>query len=555
MGGLQVRRLLGAVLCAVLAILGTTAVSASGVDEPESEFLWGAYVDKRVGSMDQNSLQRMESTAGRRLGVVREFMSWNTPFPDSYHTWLRDNGYPVVFSVKSKRTDGTIVPWSDIATAQPGSALYAEIVGWADRMKAYGVPLRFAFNHEPESKASSTMGDATSFIAAWRRIHDIFVERGATNVDFIWIMTDYAFMVGPTARNYGPTWYPGDEYVDAMAIDAYNWHNCRTGISNPWKSLEQIIRPFRDFGALHPDEELWLAEYATVEDPAVPGRKQQWFADAQALFKRADYAQFKGVAYFDRQGMDSCTWFVDTSATSVEGFRTMGADSYFGGTVVQPPPPVDPAPTEVSFVATANSNANRVDHTVQVPSEVRAGDTMLLFFTANTNPATTTPPSGWTQLDGGDLSGLRGRVWVRTATSADAGSNVTVSNSQLTKADLTLAAYRGLDAAPVDVHAKTLSGLTTDRYTAPSVTPNQAGDWVVVYWADKSSSSTNHAIPAALTRRRTTTGSGGGHITATVADSGSAVAPGPTGTFLAVGTAKSSRSITYTVAVRPPPAG
>jgi hypothetical protein len=544
-------RFLGAALSAALAVLGVTPLGASAVADDVDTMLWGAYADARMGSMDETSLARMEATAGRRLGVVREFLSWDSPFPTSYHTGLRDNGYPVIFSVKSKRRDGTVVPWADIAAAQPGSALYAEVVGWADRMKAYGVPLRFAFNHEPESKSSSTMGDAASFIAAWRRVHDVFAQRGATNVDFILIMTDYAFMVGPAASNYGPKWYPGDGYLDAIGIDAYNWHTCRSGISNPWKSLEQIIRPFRDFGALHPDEELWLTEYATVEDPAVPGRKKQWFADAQALFQRADYAQFAGVSYFDRKGVDNCVWYVDTSASSIEGFRAMGADVFYGGTGTPPQP--DPEPVEVSFVATAGANANKVNHSVQVPATVRAGDTMLLFFTANSNPTTTARPSGWSPVDAVDTGGLRGRVWVRTATGADAGSTVTVANSSITKADLTLSVYRGLDASPVDVHARSVTTTTTDRYWAPSVTPTQEADWVVVYWADKSSTNTGHAIPGELTRRRTASGSGGGHITATVADPARVVEARPTGGFLAVGTQRSSGAVTHTIALRSAP--
>lgn len=554
----HVRRVLGAalsaILCAALALLGPGATPAAGEDGAEQPFLWGAYADKRLGSMNQTSLERMEVTADRKLGVVREFMSWDSAFPTSYHSWLRDNGYPVVFSVKSKRSNGTAVPYADVAAAQPGSALHDEIVGWADRMRDYGAPLYFAYNHEPESKSSSALGAAPDFIAAWRKVHDIFQQRGATNVKFIWIMTDYAFMVGPAASNYAPKWYPGDDYLDAMGADAYNWHNCRAGISNPWKSLEQIIRPFRDFGALHPDEELWLTEYATVEDPAVPGRKQQWFADAQALFQRPDYAQFVGVSYFDKKGIDNCVWHVDTSASSIAGFRAMGADIFYGGTVAPPPPP-DPEPVEVSFVAAAASNANRANHTVKVPASVQAGDTLVLFFTANNNPATTTPPPGWTQLDGADSSGIRARVWVRTATAGDAGSTVTVASSAMTKADLTLSAYRGLDAVPVDVHAMKVETTTATSRTAPSVTTSGAGDWLLVYWADKSSNNTGHTIPGTLSRRSTTTGDGSGRITATLADTSAGVAQGPTGTFTAVGTSSSSRAVMLTIALRPAPAG
>lgn len=530
-----------ATACMVAAAVGAVPGPASG--SPDG-IRFGAFSGPRTGESDQTAVLRGEATAGRRYDVVREFLYWNSPFPDSFHSWLRETGRTLLLSVRSRLSNGTDIRWQSIIDAQPGSALYTDIEGWADRIKSYGSPIYFTFNHEPESGASSSMGEAPQFIAAWRKIHDIFDARNVTNAKFQWIMTDYAFWVGAQARNHGPDWFPGEDYVDAMGIDAYNWYRCRTGINTAWKSLEQIIRPFRDFGAAYPDEELWLTEWATTEDPAVPGRKAQFYADAQALFQRPDYAQFVGISYFDTRGQGACQWYPDSSATSVSAFRTMANDSFYGGTV----PPVE---SQISFVDAASRNGNLTNHSVTIPSTTVPGDTMLLFFTSNQNPATTTPPAGWTQVDGADPAGLRNRVWSRTATVSDPGSTVVVGNSAISKGDLTVAVYRGSNASPVDVYAVSVQTNVASQHPAPSVTPSMSGDWVVVYWADKSSTSTGHTIPASLTRRRTTTGSGGGHITSTVADTAGAVPAAPTGTFLATGTGLASKWVAFTIALRP----
>ena len=176
--------------------------------------------------------------------MVREFLVWDSDFPTSFHTWLRDTDRTMILSVRSRRANGDTVRFADVAAAQPGSALHNDIVRWADRMRDYDAPVYFTYNHEPESSASFAMGDAPDFITAWRNVYQIFQERGATNVKFMWIMTDYAFWVGSQARNDAGKWYPGDDYLEAMGADAYNWYNCRPGINNPWKTLEQIIRPF-----------------------------------------------------------------------------------------------------------------------------------------------------------------------------------------------------------------------------------------------------------------------------------------------------------------------
>ena len=143
-------------------------------------------------------------------------------------------------------------------------------------------------------------------------------------------------------------------------------------------------------------------------------------------------------------------------------------------------------------------------------------------------------------------------MWVRTATLTDPGSTVTVTTSSLAKSDLALAAYRGAAGTPIDISAVRVQTTSTTQFVAPSITPTHAGDWVVVYWADKSSTNTGHTIPATLTLRRTTTGSSGGHITATVADTNAAVPLAPTGTFTATGATASSTAIMYTIALRIP---
>jgi hypothetical protein len=531
----------------VCAALTVTCFSRPAAEATSAGLEFGANATARSGESQQDAVLRLERTSGRHLDVVREFLNWDSPFPASFDTWLRDTDHTLILSVKSHTSRGTL-RWADIAAAQPGSTLYNQIQGWADRIKAYGVPIYFAFNHEPESSASSDMGTPADFMAAWRKIHDVFVADGVTNVKFIWIMTAYSFQVGPQAGNYAPKYYPGDAYVDAMGIDAYNWYTCHSGSPNPWKSLEQIIKPFRDFGAAHPDKELWLTEWASTEDSAKPTRKAQFISDAQALFKRPDYAQFQGISYFDKvQG--TCKWVTDSSSASLAAFATMATDPFYNRGITPPPPP---PPSDLTYVASAGTNTNTVSHSVKIPTTVKAGDTLLLFFTANQNPGTTTPPAGWTQIQAVDPQGLRGRVWMRTATAGDAGATVTVGNSVINKADLSVAAYRGTSATgPVDVQAVSVQTTNTTTHPAPSVTPTQDGDWVVVYWADKSSTNTGDSVPASLTVRRAMSGSSGGHITATLADTGLGVPVAPTGTFTAVGTGTASPAVAYTIAFAP----
>jgi hypothetical protein len=505
--------------------------------------IWGAYPGNRAGEDEQAATLRLEQDAGRKFAVVRDFLLWDDPFPTSFHTWLRDTGREPIISVRAFRTNRTVVPWADIAAATPGTPLYSDMVDWAERVKSYGGPIYFSFNHEPESAVNQPMGTPADFIAAWRTFRGVFEARGVTNAKFIWIMTDYSFFAAKTDRRWAPNWYPGDAYLDAIGADAYNWFTCRSEYKSPWKSLEQIIAPLRDFGLQHPDKEMWLAEWASVEDPAVPGRKAQWIRDAQDLFKRPDYSQFVGISYFDSYKRAECPWPIETTTSSQSAFVAMGADPFYGGDGVVPVNPI-------SFVAAASNRGQKASHTVRIPTSVRAGDTLLLFYTAGAN-GTTNPPAGWTSVDGVDPDGLPSRVWSKVATAADAGSNVTVTSAVTRKADLTVVAYRNAGADPIDVEASATDLTTTTQHRAPSVTPTRPGDVVVAYWADKSASNAGHTVPGSMTKRVSSVGSSTGHVTVTVADTSNVLPGTPTGTFTATGTAAATRAAMYTIALGP----
>ena len=78
--------------------------------------------------------------------------------------------------------------------------------------------------------------------AAWRQFVSIFRSEAVGNVRFLWVMTEHSFTLPATDRRAAAKWYPGDPWVDGMAIDAYNWFTCRPGIINSWTSLSEPDR-------------------------------------------------------------------------------------------------------------------------------------------------------------------------------------------------------------------------------------------------------------------------------------------------------------------------
>ena len=317
------RLLAGLIVAAMLAVVPAQPAMAA----PPLE--WG--IDVKPGQANMDSI---ESAVGRKAASTRVFLKWNSPFPDTYHNYLGVNGHTLMISVRPQYLNGAKILWKDLA--RPGTRSYTELLSWVEKIKAFQASypdssVTFTLHHEPETVANSVFGTAADYTAAWVRVVQEFRNR-AVNVKFYWIMTAHSFRRPLADRQNAANWYPGDSYVDVIASDAYNWYTCRHDVSSPWKSLVSLIKPMRDFGAAR-SKAMYLTEYASVEDPQVPGRKAQWLSDAQALFKTPEYALFTGVAYFNLNGPNypACGWPVTSSDSALAAFRTMGLDPAYAG--------------------------------------------------------------------------------------------------------------------------------------------------------------------------------------------------------------------------------
>src|ERR1700712_3828041 len=134
-----------------------------------------------------------------------------------------------------------------------------------------------------------------------------------------------------------------------------------------------------------------------------------------------------------------------------------------------------PAPT-LSYVAAASATGTKTSHVVKVPATVNAGDTLLLFVTANTKSGTMTGPTGWTQLQTRDGSASRGRVWTKKAALADRSASVTVRTSVNALTSISLVAYRSSSAtSAVTASASATLATAGTSHSAPAVAVGQVG--------------------------------------------------------------------------------
>jgi len=342
----------------VLLALTALAISAWVVTPPErvdaqianittGSPLLGAYAQPVGGESNIEAIEKLEQTLGTQLGMVRAYSDWDDPVGAAkpLHVWSRDGGRELMLSVKPQREDGSIVTWAQIASAQPGSRIYGEMQDLARGVRSYGDPMIFGFHHEPEQGENTRFGTSTEFKAAFRKMHSVFTREGVTNVHWAWIMTEWSFEVGDFRtgdRREAKLWYPGDDVVDLIASDTYNWNNCRGNTSDPWRTLEDDLAPLLRFAAQHPGKQLVLGEFGS--DEGTPGQKAQWLAESQALFKTAPYRDaFAALLYFHddgaAEGVPQCDWWLDSSTSSTTAASTWFRDSFYDGSLRAPAAP------------------------------------------------------------------------------------------------------------------------------------------------------------------------------------------------------------------------
>jgi len=198
-------------------------------------------------------------------------------------------------------------PWRQVAAAGSGSALYSNIVRWAQTIKGRSGTVLVAYQHEPEASTSTSLGTSADFIAAYRHVVSIFRAQGVRNVKYVWQMTSYSFRTASSDKRYAAKWYPGDAYVDVVGGDGYSWGNC----GGSWVSFASFTDPVVKWARSH-GKQASMPEFGAAPD----SRRAAWLKDAHT-YMAANSGTLSSVFYFNRADTvraGGCGFALKTSA-------------------------------------------------------------------------------------------------------------------------------------------------------------------------------------------------------------------------------------------------
>ncbi len=295
-------------------------MSQAKVEAPKEGIYIGVFREGAPRNM--NYIKKFEEQVGKKPAMVMWYQDWAQEFPESAAQNVIDYG---------------AVPhivwepwyWSDHAKIQLKDIIAGKwdgyIRSWAKGIKEFGHPVFLRMGHEfniggyPWGVINNDK-DPEIYIKAYRHVVDIFKREKVENAKWIWCFMNYSYPDEPW--NDWAKAYPGDDYVDWIGIDGYNW-----GTTQSWSDWQAFKYLFRDqvrrARKLWPGKPIMIAEFASAEEG---GDKAAWVKEIPG-YLRSSMRDIDLIIWFDIK--KEADWRVNSSKNALAAFHEIMQDPLF----------------------------------------------------------------------------------------------------------------------------------------------------------------------------------------------------------------------------------
>jgi len=333
-------RPVAALVLALLACCLLAAPAAATSAKPhhpkpakQKPMYWGAWIGDQItgtdAPWDMNPVTFLEGLVGKGMSLIEFSSSWEdcsrTPcspykFPLEGMDNIRNHGAIPLFSWGAESSPRSSAEQPDFQLADVISGRYdGYIAQFATEARDWGHPFFLRPNWEMNGDwfpwSEWTNGNSKGeYVAAWRRIHDIFTAVGASNVTWVWC--PYADTEKRLKKNPLKPLYPGNAYVDWTCLDAYNWG--RNPVNpKPWRSFSELFDPAYTelVKKVAKRKPMMLGEFATS---SFGGHKAAWIRKMFAELPRK-YPRVRALVYFDTVDR-MVDWPLENSPPAAQAF-------------------------------------------------------------------------------------------------------------------------------------------------------------------------------------------------------------------------------------------
>jgi hypothetical protein len=297
-------------LCAALIVFAAGSAFAESADDGA----WlGLFTEK--GPEDMTEIQSFRQSLGRGFASLMWFTDFEHPFPAAAAQNAWDAG-----SIPNVTWEPWF--WSDnekIHLADINAGTWDSYISkWGAAAAKFGKPIFVRWGHEfngdwyPWSVAKNGQ-DPANYVKAYRRVHDLVVKAGASNVTWVWCPNAGT---SPAQEWNDPLKaYPGDEYVDWIALDGYDFDGNASFADLFSKIYIEVIQAFA--------KPIYVGEFATGR---VGSEKAAWLDEMRGSLA-SQFPGIKGVVYFSvKKERD---WRLDDSPAALAGAKNVFSKPFF----------------------------------------------------------------------------------------------------------------------------------------------------------------------------------------------------------------------------------
>ena len=281
-------------------------------------------IDHEIGSIMwyptfSDSFPAEQCNKMKMIGVIPH-LTWELFFPDS----VAYNTMPI---------EGTYDLFDEVLSGKHN----AYIEQFAKDAKAFDSIVLIRFLHEfngnwylwSGNKNGHENGGPEKVVAVWKYVVDKFREVGADNVKWIWNPHGPSIDVSEEDWNDIVNYWPGDDYVDWMGMDAYNWYpKDPWGGDRPFRDFDNCFRNLYDKCSKLGDQPIMIAEFGTPEFNYEGSTKADWIEEAMNKMQ-TEYPRIKMFVWFHiNKELD---WRLNSSPESLSAFIENLQDAYYIG--------------------------------------------------------------------------------------------------------------------------------------------------------------------------------------------------------------------------------
>ncbi|OGC21279.1 hypothetical protein A2291_06245 [candidate division WOR-1 bacterium RIFOXYB2_FULL_42_35] len=270
----------------------------------------GAYVN------GTSNIAPFQTIIGKNLAVVLWYVNMLSPFPTAEADIVNNNGSIPHITWEPWLPDSSTLESIALGTYDP------YIRNFFTAAKAWNKPLFLRFAQEMNGNwypwdgfHNGQTAGPERYKQAWIHIYNLREEIGASKVVLVW--SPNADSVPSDSWNSISAYYPGDQYVDWIGVDGYNWGYYA------WCSFDTVFSTVYNTLTSLTQKPLMIGEFSSSEQG---GSKAAWITDTFTKIE-STYPRVKIFNWFNEN--KERDWRVNSSSTAETAFNTSLQDSYY----------------------------------------------------------------------------------------------------------------------------------------------------------------------------------------------------------------------------------